>query len=195
MNSQKKQKISAKKKNQKIDRICQGDIFQNIEIIEKFVIEKSQITIQKIKFPYVVCLNQECDLDNDFKCEINKDKKLLHLAVAPIFLLDQFLNGTQWGKIYTDCPTYTPNKSPIEFIKKNENPRYHYLKFPETEIPEFIIDFKHFFTINRDYLYENIENRFCSLDNLFKEKLSQRFSYFISRIGLPEEIESNDSEN
>ena len=50
------------------------------------------------------------------------------------------------------------------------------------------IDIKHFFTINRDHFYSQIVNRLCSLEDLFKEKLSQRFSQFISRIGLPEEV-------
>ena len=70
----------------------------------------------------------------------------------------------------------------------NEIPRFHYLKFAENNMPELIVDFKHFFTINREVIYQNIDKRLCSLDNLFKEKLSQRFSNFISRIGLPEEV-------
>jgi hypothetical protein len=70
----------------------------------------------------------------------------------------------------------------------NEIPRYHYLNFSENDMPELIVDFKHFFTINRDLLYKNIDSKLCSLDDLFKEKLSQRFSQFISRIGLPEKM-------
>lgn len=33
-----------------------------------------------------------------------------------------------------------------------------------------------------------IEKRLYSLDDLFREKVNQRFSYYISRIGLPEHI-------
>ena len=68
----------------------------------------------------------------------------------------------------------------------NEIPRYHYLKFPDLDMPELIIDFKHFFTINKNVLYKQIKKRLCSLDDLFKEKINQRFSYYVSRIGLPE---------
>ena len=53
-------------------------------------------------------------------------------------------------------------------------------------MPELIIDFKHFFTINRNKLYDQLDKRLCSLDTLFKEKVNQRFSNYVSRIGLPE---------
>ena len=74
----------------------------------------------------------------------------------------------------------------IRKIIDNEIPRYHYLKFPDSDMPELLIDFKHFFTINRNVLYNQLSNRLCSLDDLFREKINQRFSYYISRIGLPE---------
>ena len=76
----------------------------------------------------------------------------------------------------------------IRKVMDNEIPRFHYLKFPDNDIPELIIDFKHFFTVSRSVIYSQIYKRLCSLDDLFREKINQRFSYFISRIGLPEHI-------
>ena len=83
-----------------------------------------------------------------------------------------------------------PQKRSDTAIKKlmdNEIPRFHYLKFPDADLPELIIDFKHFFSMNRNTLYNQMDKRLCSIDVLFKEKISQRFSYYISRIGLPEQ--------
>ena len=200
MNSQ---KISVRRSKIILDRICQCDIFKNIDIIENINIKDSKLIINKIVFPYVICLNQECDLENDYKENSNhnnieqlKDKCFLHIAIAPLFIFDQFLEGKHWGEILTSNPIPKGKKgnigTKIKSIIDNEVPRYHYLNFPnsETELPkELIIDFKHFFTINRNFLYKNINKRVCSIDDLFREKISQRFSNYISRIGLPEYIE------
>ena len=171
-----------------MERLSQGDIFEDIEIVEDIHIEESIIRVQKIIFPYVVCLNQECDLKTDFfkKNNLICDSNLLHIAIAPAFIFDQFLNGTHWGNIFTNNPAQKRGDTTIKKIIDNEIPRYHYLKFPEDEMPELIIDFKHFFTINKNVLYKQIDKRLSSLDILFREKINQRFSYYISRIGLPE---------
>lgn len=185
MSSQKQLTITAKKTKTIQNRICLGDIFSNIEIIENIKVVNSKIIVDKISFPYVICLNQECDLNNDFELNqksISKDSCLLHIAIAPAFNFEKFKNGSHWGKIF-DKTYNIDNKAYL--IKDNEIQRFHYLKFPDVDMPELIIDFKHFFTVNREFLYENISNRICSIDDLFKEKLSQRFSNFISRIGLP----------
>lgn len=173
-----------------LGRIAQGDIFQDIQIVEDFGVEKSIVSVKKIYFPYVVCLNQECDLETDFKNQTASlgDNSLLHVAIAPAFIFEQFLAGTHWGVIFTNN---TPQKRKDTSVKKiidNEIPRYHYLRFPDPDLPELIIDFKHFFTINRNEIYKQIDKRLCSLDDLFKEKINQRFSYYVSRIGLPEHI-------
>ena len=183
-------KISAKKAKVQPARLSQGDIFQDIEILEDIHIAKSKITVQKIIFPYVVCLNQECDLETDFnkKEGILCDNNFLHIAIAPAFIFEQYLNGTHWGVIFLQNKPQKTNDTAIKKIMDNEIPRYHYLKFPDADMPELVIDFKHFFTINRNALYSQIGKRLCSLDDLFKEKINQRFSYYISRIGLPEHI-------
>ena len=199
-------KISAKKAKKPVSRISQGDIFEDITIIEDIEIEKSVIRVKKISFPYVVCLNQECDLESDFKKNSEKqrdlesdskknsekqcDSNLLHLAIAPAFIFEQFLSGSHWGDIFENNIPQKRGDSIIKKIVQNEIPRYHYLYFPKDSMPELIIDFKHFFTINRAVLYSNIGKRLCSLDDLFREKINQRFSYFISRIGLPEHLVS-----
>lgn len=183
-------KISARKAKIQLQRISQGDIFQDIEILENISVEKSKITVQRIIFPYVICLNQECDLENDFsaKDKLLCDNNFLHIAIAPAFIFEQFLTGKHWGSIFSNNNPQKRGDTTINKIINNEIPRYHYLKFPDKDMPELIIDFKHFFTIDKNALYNQIKNRLCSLDNLFKEKINQRFSYFISRIGLPEHL-------
>lgn len=181
-------KISARKAKKNPARIAQGDIFQDIEIIENIEVHESIVRVRKISFPYAVCINQECDLENDFNKIEQKlcDKNLIHIAIAPAFIFEQFLSGSHWGEIFTNNPGQKRTATTIKKIIDNEIPRYHYLKFPDKEMPELIIDFKHFFSVNRDIMYEQLSRRLCSLDDLFREKINQRFSYYISRIGLPE---------
>jgi hypothetical protein len=182
-------KVSAKKIKKSSLRICQGDIFTNIEIIESLNINGDKIRCEKLFFPYVICLNQECDLETDFNnISKNKDSKLLHLAIAPAFIFEDFLAGIHWANIFDSNTTSKRSDTKIQMIVDNEIPRYHYINFNEPNMPELVIDFKHFFTINKKFLYDKLDQRLCSLDDLFKEKISQRFSYFISRIGLPTEL-------
>ena len=183
------QKISARQRRSEIqnDRICQADIFQDIEIIENISVDGDKISIQKLSFPFAICLNQECDLEQDFNSRVQKSTKprILHCAVAPVFLFESYLAGSHWGEIFDHSSGQRRKDTNVQKIINNENPRYHYLKFPEQTIPEMIIDFKHFFSVNTDYLYSVINNRYCCMDDLFREQISHRFSYYISRIGLP----------
>lgn len=186
MSSQENLKITARRYSPAHTRIAQGDIFSDIEIIEDVYVEGDEIKVKKLIFPYVVCLSQECDLESDFSAPEGKTSHLLHIAIAPAFNFEHFLTGNHWGEIPMTSESGKRKDTKIKIIMDNDYPRYHYLKFPEGHMPELIVDFKHFFTINRDYLYNHIDKRFCSIDNLFKERISQRFSNYLSRIGLPE---------
>ena len=55
----------------------------------------------------------------------------------------------------------------------------------ELELPPLIMDFKHYFTIPLKTLESKLNDRICTIEPLFRESISQRFSFFLSRIGLP----------
>lgn len=167
-------------------RIMQGDIFHNIDIIEDVIVKPDgAILLKKITFPLVICLNQDCDLHTDFihRAE-NKSGSLLHLIVAPLFEISSFREGKNWGELMNVGDRI--NSERIRYFKGNNDPRYHYVVFPEKDMPELIIDFKYFFTINRDALYNRLDHKVCSVDDLFRELINQRFCDYLSRIGLPE---------
>lgn len=174
-------------------RIMQGDIFHNIDIIEDVIVKPDgAIQLKKITFPLVICLNQDCDLHTDFihRTE-NKSGSLLHLIVAPLFEISSFREGKNWGDLMNVGDRI--NSERIRYIKGNNDPRYHYVVFPEKDMPELIIDFKYFFTINRDALYSRLDHKVCSVDDLFRELINQRFCDYLSRIGLPEiEVENKE---
>lgn len=58
---------------------------------------------------------------------------------------------------------------------------------PHLQLPELVIDFKHYYAIPRDTLFRMYpEHYLVTINQLFRESLSQRFSNYLSRIGLPE---------
>lgn len=77
-------------------------------------------------------------------------------------------------------------KQLIKIMRNDEYKRYHFL-VSNDKIPNLVIDFKHFYTIDRDLIYKKrSKNYVCTLWELFRENVSQRFTNFLGRIGLPE---------
>ena len=70
----------------------------------------------------------------------------------------------------------------------NEIPRYHYIEFPtNVDIVNSFIDFKHYFTVNVEYIKQIKSAHYvCTISPVFRENICQRFSNYLSRIGLPE---------
>lgn len=186
-------------------RINQGDIFRNVDFIQKIEIIGNSVSIHKITFPLVIVLTQDCDLQQDsnyymgeFEKPNNDDKKLLSVIVAPIYNEDLFLAGQHLSDPSIDWRMQVINKKSRGNIStryknliKNEIPRYHHLEFEE-EIPivDSVIDFKHYFSVNVDDLIRIKErNYICKVSKLYRERISQRFSNFLSRIGLPDAIQ------
>lgn len=178
-------------------QIHQGDIYRDIEYIEYAEIVDGRVEISKIHYQYVVVLSQECDLTQDYterKKEPEKpktyDKLLQSVIVAPMYNYEHFRNGSHLSNLgYKMAEDYNnPKKTPAKTLFQNNNPRYHYLTFDEnTSIVPSVIDFKRFFTIDIATLYRCKESNYvCSLDVLFRERLSQRFANFLARIGLPD---------
>lgn len=182
--------ISARTKPVMANRICQGDIFHDLEIVENVEETPAGARVHYLKFPLLICLNQDCDLSSDDldkqSGNSNKNCRLLHLIVAPVFLFDSFKTGEHWGGIFDVGDPFNPKRTTGKKLMENNDPRYHFLHFPEEEgYPDLVIDFKHFFTISTQYIYEHKDKRLCSLCELYREKVSQRFANYLSRIGLP----------
>ena len=177
--------------------INQCDIFRDVEYLEYAIENEDTIEVSKIHFPYVIVLTQACDLqqDHDAKLKLvekgsgNQDKFLISVIVAPIYNFEDFLVGDHLKQLDMKMEAFPGRKkTPTKNIIANENKRYHYLKFDESvPIVESVIDFKHYFTVSINYLTSIYETHYmCSVDSLYRELISQRFSNFLSRIGLPD---------
>lgn len=175
-------------------RLCQGDIIANVEFVEYAIEKEGQIEISKIIFPYVYVFTQDCDLEQDYSNKIkpnaeNQDKHLISVIVAPLYNIEHIYDGSHLIDIGLKMQTISRNtsKSDNRILKQNSNPRYHFIEFPaDISIPDSVIDFKHYFTVNHNVLFENKKQNFvCKISELYRENISQRFASFLSRIGLP----------
>jgi len=172
-------------------RISQGDIFKNIEFIEYVEYKKGQFEVSIITFPYVIILTQDCDLSQDYLYRFgkkqNQDKLLLSVVAAPLYNVEQVYLGQHLKELGLEMESINKNKTPGKDLRKNLKPRYHYLEFPaDINLTNLIIDFKHYFTLNMNYLLKiRKSNWVCKVKELYREDISQRYAFFLSRIGLP----------
>lgn len=177
--------------------INQCDIFHDVEYVEYAIENEDTIEVSKIHFPYAIVLTQACDLQQDHDAKLrlleegkgNQDKFLISAIVAPIYNFEDFLQGEHLKQLGMKMVAFPGrSKTPTKNVVDNENKRYHYLRFDESvPIVESVIDFKHYFTVSVNYLTTIYKTHYvCSVDSLYRELILQRFSNFLSRIGLPE---------
>lgn len=183
-------------------RICQGDIIRNVDCIEYAIEKEGVIEVSRIRFPFTIVLTQDCDLEQDHKIQCNmtklvKDKKLISVLVAPLYNAEHVFQGDHLSTLDITMEPVNKNKTPGKYLKNNERPRYHYLEFPpDIHLVPSIIDFKHYFSVNANYLTKmKLENYVCTLSELYREDVSQRFASFLSRIGLPDIKESSTTQH
>ncbi len=173
-------------------RISQGDIFKNIEFIEYLEYKKGLFEVSIITFPYVIILTQDCDLSQDFLYRSgekeNQDKILLSVIAAPLYNIEQVYLGQHLEELNLKMTPINKNRTAGSDLRNNLKPRYHYLEFPPSiNLTNLVIDFKHYFTLNINYLLKIRKfNWICRVKELYREDISQRFASFLSRIGLPE---------
>lgn len=176
-------------------RVSQGDIIRDVEYIEYVAERSGVIEVSKIIFPLVVVLTQDCDLEQDsayrkrrLAAPSTHDKKLFSVLVAPLYNAEHVFAGEHLLDLNLTMSTIKQTKTEGKTLKQNERPRYHYVEFPaDVPIVASIIDFKHYFSVNIEYLVRHRSKCFvCSLSELFREDLSQHFAGYLARIGLPD---------
>lgn len=175
-----------------IPRVSQGDVFRDIELPESLIEGSEDLTVVSRIIPYLVVVSQDCDLEHDFNNRSNPDSKnhdkyLQNILYLPAFVSESVKEGSHFASFNLKMESWASD--PWRKIKSNQNYRFHYLvQWEQLQIPELIIDFKHYGTISRELLYrqENKGKYLGSIAELFRENLSSRFAYYLSRVALPE---------
>jgi len=119
--------------------------------------------------------------------EKNQNGYLLNVLICPAYLTETFKVGEQL--IELDLKMNPFNAKDIKKIEAGLLERSHFLQEdPKLGIPSLVIDFKHYFTIDTKRLYSHDSSNvyLASLTTPYRERLSQRFCNYLSRIGLPD---------
>ena len=174
-------------------RLQQGDLLRDLTVSEVSVASTEGASVDKRPVPYCVVLSQDCDLLHDFNSSLaqgdrNDDKTLPAFLFCPAYRTEFFRAGTHLEDQNKTMRRIDSNKE-WEKIASNQSLRYHYLeRRDDLQVPELVVDFKHYFTIPRPLVYreEFRKSYFVTLEILYRDHLSSRFAHYLSRIGLPE---------
>ena len=176
------------------DRLCQGDIIRYVQCVESVRESGGVLEICRVQFPIIIVLTQDCDLSQDHRLRCadkvlgsEKDQLLVSVLVAPLYNAEHVFDGEHLSCLDISAQRFKRGKTDHRQLITNQKPRYHYIEFPENvQVVPSVIDFKHYFSVHVDYLYALSRTNFvCSVAPLYREQISHRFAFFLSRIGLP----------
>ena len=185
------------------DSLRQGEIFTDLYQyhldIGSVGLDPSQSIIINREHPYAILITQDCDLDQDFRVRKTSDVSVTEDGRTGI---DKLLPNLLFVEVVTSNDLIKDlDKRMKDRIKINNDARYHFLQKIEPHddllgegLPELGMDFKRIFSIPTDEVYRRIEIGECKRRSVpispYLEHLSQRFSAFIGRVGLPEQHRS-----
>ena len=179
------------------ERVLQGDILKDISI----PIFKD--SLEMVDVEYCAVLSQDCDLNQDYNAQkayreqdfdgnsMNNPslngKIIPSILLCPAYPAEQLRTGTHLQHLNIPMNQISKPKQTLwRKIEQNEIPRYHHLEGMEIFESDLVLDFKRYYCVSRDYFYSIYpKHYFISLNELYREDLSLRFSNYQSRIGLP----------
>lgn len=123
-----------------------------------------------------------------------QDKYLHSVLLEPAYPAQNVKEGKHLGALEIQCELIGSPR--WKQITQNNNDRYHFLPANEDlQVPDIVLDFKHFLTAPRGVLLEMRSRAYlASLGQLFRDRLSQRFANFLARIALPDADEETDEQ-
>jgi hypothetical protein len=187
-----KSRIEQRYEKHDCQRICQGDLLRGFKFR---AIRGTDAKVVEIGFPFIVILSQDCDLEQGVPPPTSPatgslpvlSQYLHNILFIPAFPAEIAREGTHLKDLFfitqkrIDGDLWRP-------ITQNGNDRYHFLTGNiDLQIPNLLLDFKAYYTIpQEDMLIQYRGSYLATINELFRERLSQRFSNYLSRIGLPE---------
>lgn len=169
-------------------RLVQGDIYQDLSFVVG-IKTAAVLDIEEVNLRYAVILSQDCDLSSHQRAvdsgKMQNRAILPSVLVCPAYPFEQFFEGKHLEGKQLDTLQEKKDR-----IRENEKlKRYHYVeKNQDIGLTELVIDFKHFYTVGYDVLMKARKDSYITtINELYRENLSQRFAQFLSRIGLPDE--------
>lgn len=175
----------------------QTQVLRDVEIPEIDFLQDGNLASRLTIYPWLVVLNQECDLRFDYlarnllpvsegKPPVGLDKRLRNILLCPAFPADHVLAGT-----YIDGASRWPGTR-REILLSNRDERYHVLA-PEDPFldTQLVLDFKLIVAATPSYLEQWVASHPASsvavLEPPYRDRLVQRFVNYLGRIAEPDE--------
>lgn len=170
----------------------QGEIISDLvkfHMAPNVPFSETEPSVVSVKFDLAIVMSQACDLEQDFRSRQSGGSQV------PEVLFCQLRTAAELKA------TLGSNSRLWDRIKINKDERYHFFESisPDCDqlskgLTELGVDFKRYFTIPTEELYEWISlgrtRRRSVLNSPYLEHLSSRFVYFMSRVALPRDHES-----
>jgi len=171
----------------------QGEILSDVVQVRLLVEslsadQQADLEFEEESHPYVVVLTQDCDLDWDFTSRTGEaDENKRQNKLVPNILL---------GELFPES-VIRPRIGKLDRLKSKQDFRYHHIPAvpPECDLAgigtePLIADFKRILTVPCEEIYHRLNfgiRRRTLIQGLHMQDLSNRFAYYTSRVGLPEE--------
>ena len=143
---------------------------------------------ERASHPWSIVLSPACDLEWDFqyrqKPGESENKRLTHLLLCDLEDEASVRDGSR-----------IKNRSDRDKAKSNREERWHYLPAGTADdgrrLVEFYVDFKRLFSVQTEFVYAAVNLGLILRNGYLKgpwvQHLSHRFTYFLGRVGLPDE--------
>jgi len=169
-------------------RLCQGLVLSGVSQLQRVIPDEGLNQVRLIVHPFCVVISQDCDLEQDIvKREAGNPGSLPNVLMCMAIQIVDFKNEV-------------PQGSDIwKRVRANSDERFHCIEAvpPNLDaqgkgVTELGMDFKRYFTVETDDLYEQLKAggalRRAKLITPYAEQVSLRFANYLSRIGLPEDF-------
>ena len=184
-------------KSQLTDKICQGDIFQNVRYNYIDSEDDEGVNIIEFEFPMAIIISQACDVIAMEDVVNNKSGKpvkfMPSILMCPIYDKSASKSGDHIKEAFSllslnivEEPIYF--KDDLKTADKDWHYRFHSLTIEtgtEKVLENAIVDFKHYFTVPISYLISHKKDRLLHLDDLFAEQITLKFSTYLARVAIP----------
>jgi hypothetical protein len=177
------------------ERICQGDILKDFSFALPRLKPNNDIELTQIIFPYIIILSQDCDLESGTKelivgnsgDPIQCNQFLHNVMFTPAFPAEMARDGKHLVDLF-NVKQARLDSDLWKRIIQNKDERYHFLKeYLNYQVPALLSDFKAYYTVPKEYILSKYKTSYvATVNELFRELLSQRFANYLSRIGTPE---------
>lgn len=170
--------------------LCSGVLLKDVPVFAGLVDIQRQIGL--LRFSLV--LTQACDLDSHLKAKRKRVESqagtrwnrqaISQVLFLPLFEESEFKAGNHLRSGFG--LELVPIESDVwSRIQKGVDFRYHFLR-GESNLPDFVVDFKHFFTLPFDVAdtFSVANASGLKLEHLHYTSLADRFAHYVQRVAI-----------